>query len=122
MTFLAVAIAGATGAIIGYVVEDHTHFPPEQLGRRLFAAAIRSCVLGFFAALVLIHFVFTDTSGGEILADLASGYICGDVAAAVLRRSEQDDGTERPSLVQPIIQAVAGCAAMLLGAAAALTF
>lgn len=120
MTILAVAIAGAAGAIAGYIAEEHEP-SAELLSRRALRTAVRAFSLGFIAAIVLIKFVFTDVSDGEILADLASGYICGDVAAAVMRRSEHHGSAQREGLVQPLTQLLAGCTALLLGAAVALS-
>lgn|GEM_PF-6459644 len=122
MTLLAVAVGGAAGAVVGYVVEDHSAFPSDQLGRRMVLVALRAFGLGFLVALVLIDVVFTDTSGGELLADLSTGYIVGDVVAAVLRVSDADTSTDRPGVVRTIAPALVGFVGMLLGAAAALVF
>jgi len=122
MTLIAVAAAGAIGASIAYVAEDQTLFPAQQIPRRVLAVALRAFGLGFLGALLLTEVVFPDVAGGEILADLVSGYICGAVIIVLLHRSDADRSHHEPGMQQPVLQALAGCLAMLTGAAAALAF
>lgn len=118
MTLVAVAVTGACGAIAGYIAEEHG-VPVDPMPRRLIRVAIRALALGAISGVVLHGLLFTDVTGGELLADLGSGYLCGDLTAIVLRRQEELDQKREP-LVETAGQGLVGGIALLLGAAATL--
>lgn len=118
MTVIAVALAGAIGAVSGFLVAA------RQLGKtggrrpRWFFPAIVGAMLGFTSGVVSFH-VFGSNDVGQVAASMLGGYLAGALSSVVMEILDGDVQLDRVRAVVTARDTAVGSLCLALGLALA---
>jgi len=120
MTVLAAVIAGAAGALTGYVVENLSAASGSPTWMRLVHAFAGGVVTGFIVVVALAVVIFPSASTSEIVGTLVAAHLAGWVTEPITAHLSRDEHPADNETAVIAMQALVACMSVILGSALAL--